>query len=330
MLAKKWFGMLMALAVPLSAAAWADPVRAQEKVVVLRGITPWSTDYYWTDPFIMFQKLVNQRLKGRVSVSYLGADEVVPPFEQIEALRNGVVDVILGASSYYTGQIPEALGVLYAKLPPSKLRQNGFYDLMRKVHLEKGNVVYLANVGGAPGTAFRLFSKVKIDKPDLTGLKIRVTPVYIELVKALGGSPINMKPSEVYTALERGIVDGYGWSYGGITDFAWHEVTKYVIDEPFYTANTAILINKAAWDKLPGDVKQTLEEIGVELEKRAEKAMADRNAKEDALLKSKGLQFIKFSPADAKKFRDTAYDAAWKAYIAKNPEFGPKLKALSE
>ena len=247
--------VLAAAIAAIGFASGADPVAAQDKVITLRGITPWALSYYWSEPFPMFQKMVNERLKGKVILSFLGADEVVPPFEQFEALRNGVVDVILGASSYYTGQVPEALGVLYTKLPPSKLRQNGYYDLMRKLHLEKGNVVYLANVGGSPGTAFRLFTKTKIEKPDLSGLKIRVTPVYIELVKALGGTPIAMKPSEVYTALERGVVDGYGWSYGGITDFAWHEVTKFVIDHAFYSANTSILFNKNAWDKQPADVK---------------------------------------------------------------------------
>lgn len=326
-IAKQMVGLVVA--VGLIAFGFAGVARAQDKIV-LRGITPWDLSYYWCAPFSMFQKMVNQRFKGRVTVSYLGANEVVPSFEQFEALRNGVVDVILGAASYYTGQIPEASAVLYTKLPPAALRKNGYYDLMRKIHLEKGNVVYLANTGGAPGTAFRLFSNVKLDKPDFAGQKIRVTPVYVELVKALHGTPITMPPSEVYTALERGVVNGYGWSYGGITDFGWHTVTKYVIDHPFYSANTSILINADAWRRLPQDVRDGLEEIGKELEVRANDAMVKHNAKEDDLLRGVGLKFIRFSASDAEHYIATAYEAGWKAYIAKHPTLGPKLKALSE
>ncbi|MBM3509235.1 MAG: hypothetical protein FJX61_03725 [Alphaproteobacteria bacterium] len=320
--------ILIAATVAAATLAVAGHASAQQ-AVRLKGLTPWVTSYYWSEPFAIFQQMVNSRLKGKVEVNYLGGAEVIPLFEQFEAVRNGTVDVILGAASYYTGQIPEAMAIQFAKLPPTKLRTNGYYDLMRKIHLDKG-VVYLANTGGSPGTAFRMFVNAKLDKPDFTGLKLRVTPVYVALVKAMGGTPINMAPGEVYTALERKVVDGYGWSYGGIADFGWQEVTKYVIDHPFYTANTAILFNKRVWDGFAPEVKAELEKIGVELEARSEKWMADYIKKEDALLKGLGVQSIKWSGADAERYIKTVYESGWKEYLEKNGEIGAKLKALTE
>ncbi len=323
--------LIFALAVAVIALAIAGPQPARAEPVTLKGITPWVQSYYWSEPFLMFQRMVNsnKNLKGKVIISYLGANEVVPTFEQFEAVRNGSVDLILGAASYYTGQIPEAMAVQYAKLPPTELRKSGFYDLMRSIHEDAG-VVYLANTGGSPGKAFRMFVNKKLDKPDFTGLKFRVTPVYISLVKAFGGTPINMSPSEVYQALDRKVVDGYGWSYGGITDFGWQEVTRYVIDIPFYSANTAIIFNKKVWDGLPADVQAELEKIGAQLEARAEKFMADYINKEDTLLKGLGVNFLKFSDADTKRYVETAYSAGWEDYLEKNPNNGPKLKSLSE
>lgn len=303
---------------------------AQDEPTVLRGITPWVETYYWSEPFFIFQRLVNERLDGRVRVDYLGAEEIVPSFDQLEALRNGVVDVILGAASYYTGQIPEAMAVVYSRRSPVELRESGFYDLMREIHLEKGGVVYLANTGGTAGTAFRLFMNREITTPDLDGLRIRVTPVYIELVQALNGTPIAMPPSEVYTALERGVVDGYGWSYGGLVDYGWHEVTDYVIDHPFFTANTAVIFNREVWDHLPEDIRAELEEIGKEVEIEAVAYMDDYITREDELLRELGLKFIQFSPEDAEFFLNTAYDTAWSEFIAAHPEVGPKLRELSE
>jgi TRAP-type C4-dicarboxylate transport system substrate-binding protein len=319
---------LIAATIAVATLALAGHASAQQ-AVRLKGLTPWVTSYYWSEPFAIFQQMVNSRLKGKVEVNYLGGAEVVPLFEQFEAVRNGTVDVILGAASYYTGQIPEAMAIQFAKLPPTKLRTNGYYDLMRKIHLDKG-VVYLANTGGSPGTAFRMFVNAKLEKPDFTGLKLRVTPVYVALVKAMGGTPINMAPGEVYTALERKVVDGYGWSYGGIADFGWQEVTKYVIDHPFYTANTAILFNKRVWDGFAPEVKAELEKIGIELEARSEKWMADYIKKEDALLKGLGVQSIKWSGADAERYIKTVYESGWKEYLEKNGEIGAKLKALTE
>jgi TRAP-type C4-dicarboxylate transport system substrate-binding protein len=127
-----------------------------------------------------------------------------------------------------------------------------------------------------------------------------------------------MGPGDVYTAMERGVVDGYGWTYTGIDVFGWNEVTRYVIDHPFYSLDGSILMNKAVWDKLPADIRTTLTEIGAELEGRVEKFMGDRLSKEDQKLKKLGLQYIKFSPADAERYVRTAYDEGWKDFIEKN------------
>ena len=47
-------------------------------------------------------------------------------------------------------------------------------------------------------------------------------------------------PGEVYTALERGVVDGYGWPIGGIFDLNWHERTKFRVDPGFYDAEVSL------------------------------------------------------------------------------------------
>jgi TRAP-type C4-dicarboxylate transport system substrate-binding protein len=303
-------------------------VNAADKVITLKGITPWQADYDLCKAFFNFQELVHKKSKGKLQVTYLGGPEVAPPFEQVEALRNGVVDVILAAAAYYRPQVPEAECIMLTKLPPSKLRTSGFYDKMREYHLKRANVIYLANTAGV--NKFRLYSNTYIDKPDLSGIKFRVSPVYVPLVEGLKGTPIMMKPAEVYTALERGVVDGYGWTYLGIMDFGWQEVTKYVIDHPFYALDGSILINADVYNKLPKDMQNMLEEIGVELEVMTEKFIGERMASEDQRLKDAGLKFIKFSDQDGKKFVQTAYDEGWKVFYKKFPEIGPQLRKLGE
>jgi TRAP-type C4-dicarboxylate transport system substrate-binding protein len=311
-------------AIVAAAVAWSSAALAQN-AVVLKGVTPWQASYYWSEPFLIFQRLVNTRLKGKVQVDYLGGPEVVPPNNQFEAVRNGTIDTILAGASYYAGEIPESMAGTFSKKAGSALRQTGYFDLMRRIHLEKGNVVYLASIGGEADRAFRFFIKKKIDKPDFTGLKLRVSPIYVDMVKALGGTPVNIAPGEVYTALERGVIDGVAWSYGGIADFGWQDQVKFVVEQAFYTGGSSILINKAAWDKLAPEVRAELEKIGAELEVESEKFHAGFAKREDAMLKGLGLEFVKFDAGDTRKYLAAAYDQAWKAFVEKNPKYGPDL-----
>jgi TRAP-type C4-dicarboxylate transport system substrate-binding protein len=302
---------------------------AQSRPITLKGVTPYTADFYLSKPLFIFKEMVEERTNGRLKIDHIGGEEVIRGIEQFEALRNGVIDVAMGITSYYSGTVPEGLALQYNKdVLPSDSRKNGFYDLMRKIHLDKGGVVYLAWAGGNPGTAFRLYTKVKVNKPDFTNLRIRVSPVYTALVKALNGTPVSIPWPDTYAALERGIADGFGSTYGGITDYGLHEVSKYVIDHPFYTLNNTIILNKASWDKLRADLRQQLEALAPEYERKVEDFFANYVKDEDQRLKAKGMEFIRFSNEDAKKYVDTAYLAGWADFVAKNPEIGPKLKAL--
>jgi len=210
-----------------------------------------------------------------------------------------------------------AWAVQFVEKTPPELRKSGWYDVMRKIHMDQGGVVYLANTA-AGGGAFRIYMAKKIDKPDFKGLKIRVSPVYTPLVTALGGAPISMAPGEIFTGLERKVVDGFGWTYTGIDTMGLQEVSKYVIDHPFYSLDTVILMNKSVYDKLAPDVRKDLEEVAAETERRHAAYMQASLKKEDEKLKKLGLEFIKFSPADAERYVRTAYDAGWKDFAEKN------------
>jgi TRAP-type C4-dicarboxylate transport system substrate-binding protein len=322
---------VLAAAGVTSLAALTGHAQAQAQPIVLKGIVPYHPQNYLAQPLFILQKMLDERTKGQIKIQFIGGEEVVKALEQFDAVRNGVADISLAVASYYTGTVPEALAVQYnQKLLPAQMRTNGFYDLMRKIHLEKGNVIYLANASGTPGRAFRLYTKKKVEKADLTGMKIRVSPVYTALVQGLGGTPVSMPPPDVYSALERGVVDGYGWTYAGTMDYSFNEVAKYAIDPPFYSLNSAILMNRAAYERMPADAKAQLEAVAKDFETAVAEYYANYIKEEDAKLKAKGVEVVTLPPADAAKYLEVAYKGGWADFLAKNPGVGPQLKALTE
>jgi TRAP-type C4-dicarboxylate transport system substrate-binding protein len=186
------------------------------------------------------------------------------------------------------------------------------------------NAVFLARV--VDNNPFHLYLNKRISKPDLTGLKIRITPVYRDFFQALGATVVQTAPGEVYTALERGVVDGYGWPITGVFDLGWNERTKYRVDPGFYSAEVSILINKSAWDKLNDKQKAVLQKAAEQAEAEAVPEFTKENAADTARQAKAGIQTITFDAAGTKRYLDEAYKAGWDGIIRQSPEIGPKLR----
>src|SRR5262249_24165027 len=157
-------------------------------------------------------------------------------------------------------------------------------------------------------------------------LKLRITPVYRDFFQALGGTVVQTAPGEVYTALERGVVDGYGWPITGIFDLGWNEKTKYRVDPRFYTAGVSVLVKRTSWVRLTEGQKNVLRKAAELGEAEAVAEFAAENEREIKRQAAAGIQTIKFEPAMADTYVAKAYQAGWDGIIRQSPVTGPKLK----
>ena len=231
----------------------------------------------------------------------------------------------MSTGAFYTNIMPEADALKLTQLPATELRKNGAVDLINKVWNEKANMQYLGRV--IDFTPFHLYLTKKIDKPDLTGLKLRITPVYRDFFQALGATVVQTAPGEVYTALERGVVDGYGWPINGIFDFNWQEKTKFRVDPGFYSAEVSLVMNLDKWKALSQTQKDFLMRhvIAHEAANDSWKQVNENDIKRQA---QAGIQTITFDPATAKQFYDRAYEVAWTNLIKASPQYGPQMRQL--
>jgi len=263
--------------------------------------------------------------KGVLQINFIGGPKAIPTFEVGNAVKTGVVDIALATGAFYTNVMPEADFLKLTQITIAEQRKNGAYELINKVWNEKGNMLYLSRF--VENQPFHLYINKKIEKPDLTGQKIRISPVYREFFIALGANVVTIPPGEVYTALERGVIDGYGWPIGGIFDLNWNEKTKYRVDPGFYDAEVSLVMNLPSYKKLTEVQRKYLQNQIAALEAQ-NISWIKYNQDEISRQAKSGIQTIKFDAATSKAFVDKAYDEGWSNAMKQSPEFAAQLKKL--
>ena len=300
-----------------------------QQSITIKALMAWPENYTSNAGFREWVKRVNEMGKGKVTVRVIGGPEAIPLFEQIGALKRGLVDVVHTAAAYYMGVIPEVEAFGLSRLNPEEERTRGFYDLMVEIHKAHG-IMYLGRMQGvAPlGT---LCTKINLKSPkDLAGLKIRSVPIYDAFLKELKAVPVTIPVPETYTALERGVVDGFILPLaGGFTNLGFHEVVKYIVNHYFYQVPGTGLMNLEFWNKLPQEIRDFLTDVTKENEKVLGKIFYSLHEKELENALKAGVKLINFSPEDAKFFIETAYRTGWENLLKKSPKYGPRLKELS-
>jgi len=270
---------------------------------------------------------VNAKMGGQVRINYVGGPEVISRFQQVEALRTGVVDVTFTPSGDYQDQMPASQAIVLSKLSPSEERKSGFYDFLVEEHAKKINARYLGRVQISP---FYLWMKKEPKSlADLRGLKMRSGVLYDRLMREFGMVPVTINAPEVYTALGSGIVDGFGWPVTGPQKRGWLETVKNVIDIPFFGAsNVVIMMNLDKWKGLPPATQEALVKLTADFEPRMVKHFEAESEAEWKAIGNK-VKKIKFSAVENKTYLDTAYEVEWKTLQERAPELVGKLRTLT-
>ncbi len=312
------------IATGLALVVLAAPAGAAE--VTLRAVSAFAEGTTFSRNFERFIERVNAKGPGVIQLDYLGGGgKVMSPFELGKAIQTGIVDVGNLPGAFYTNLVPEADAIKLSEFTIREERQNGAWEYMNRLHVQKMNAYHLARQKDC--VPFNLYLNTKIDRPDLNGLKIRTTPIYSAFFSSLGATLLRTAPGEVYTALERGTVDGYGWPVQGVLDLGWHEVTKYRVEPSFYRASVEVLINEDTWGRLGDEQKAVLREAADWLESLCaeDRRINERERERQAEV---GIEVITFPEDVSGAYLEQAYEVGWAAFIEANPEHGPKLKEL--
>jgi C4-dicarboxylate-binding protein DctP len=211
-----------------------------------------------------FKKLAEERTKGRVKVEVYPNSQLYKDREEMEALQLGAVQMLAPS---------------LAKFGPLGVRSFELFDLpyifpnketlYRVMDGDIGAKLFnLLEAKGIKGLAFwdNGFKQMSANKPmktaeDFKGLKMRIqsSKVLEAQMKALGANPQVMAFSEVYSALQQGVVDGTENPMSNLYTQKMHEVQKHLTLSDHGYLGYAVIVNKGFWDGLPADVRATLE-----------------------------------------------------------------------
>ncbi|PKP84232.1 MAG: ABC transporter substrate-binding protein [Alphaproteobacteria bacterium HGW-Alphaproteobacteria-2] len=308
------------LAILAAALLAALPAAAGE--VRLRAVSAFVFGTVGTRAFEPFVAWVNENGRGVVQIDVIGGPEAMPPFEAGNAVSTGVVDIANVTSAFYTRLLPWADALHLATNTVQEQRANGCFALMDARHQSEMNVKLLARTGDH--VPFHLYLTKPISGADLTGLTIRTTPVYRAMFEALGATLVQTAPGEVYAALERGAIDGYGWPLQGVLDLGWEAHTKYRVDPGFYQMDVNFLINLDTWNALD-DAQRALLEAGARHAEALNARNIEINAEERRKQAAAGIETIALEGADAALWVETAQREGWKVVHTADPALAEAL-----
>jgi TRAP-type C4-dicarboxylate transport system substrate-binding protein len=314
---------LLAIVAGLGFLAFASAAVAQELTLKAAVFVPPSTTY--GIPFKRFVDHVNDTGKGIVQIRIVGGPEAVPADGQAQAVKNGVLDMAAIPPAYYKSAMVEGDAQILSDMTLAEQRKSGAYAMLSSIAGERLNALYLTTYG--IGVPFHLYvtKEMPIAKlGDLSGLRFRGQPNYNAIFKHYGIAGVNIAAPEVYTALERGTVQGYGWPLWGINDFGWEKLTKMRVDPGFYNVVNTVLMNKEKYAALSPEQRKVLDDAVAWFEKDSE-GYTEGKSKESLDSQAKaGVKPVNFGP----EWKKTAVSLYWDDLKKLSPDAIAKLQPL--
>jgi len=312
----------------LTILAFPNQSASSEKKYTLKAITAFPKNHAILVVVPELIKRVKEKSNGRLEIKWIGGPEIVKGFDQAEALRSGMIDMLLYIP---TSWMKSALPIVDAKglseLTAPEERASGAYNLWQDTF----RTVNIEHLGfWSTSLRFQLYTIDKISSlDDLKGKTIRVMPLYVPFIKALGASPITMAPPELYTALQRKVVDGYIWLEFGSVTSGWNEVVNYMTTPTIFRGEATCAVNLDKFKALPKDLQDILHETMAEMELYDIEQMNRLVMQEKETMIKGGMEVIPLPEEDANKFVKLSQDITWQSIIDKEPELGKKFRELT-
>lgn len=324
MIARRKFGKAMLGAGAGIAAAAATGAQAQQ-------VTKWKMQSVWPAGTINqkifedFCARVKVLTNGRLEIEPLPVGTIVAYSETLDAMTNGILDGHQSGGAAFAGK--EAALALIGDLNggfenPYQMQMwveyGGGLELTREAY-RKFNVHYVGPVWW--GVESLPAKKPLRTLADLKGVKMRVPEgLGADIWRRVGVGVVTLPGSEVYTSLERGVIDATDWGTLGMNnDMGLHKVAQYPIYPGFHSMPSGdVAVAMPRWNALAPDLKAILETAVRDFSRDMIQRIAVEDMKALQASKTQGVQLIAWPDSERRKFREIAREA-WAEWAKKSP-----------
>lgn len=274
-----------------------------------------------------YQKAVEKASNGSIKFVISGP-EAVPPFEQLQPVASGAFQFLFTNGAYHFGTTPLMLAFEALGGTPEQRRTSGVLDYLDR-HYQKLGLKLVSMAMTRDGHYQLILKKPLTAAGDLAGHKIRGNPAYQSVVKMLGGSIVNLPFGEVYTALDKGVVDGFAAVGIGITQTKLYEVSKYVVRPAFGFNCQAVLANLNTWNKLTAAERKILLDEGAKADARWLELSTQLMAEDERSLVANGMQVVHMGEAQKAKLKAAWSEGIWEMAAQKHKKEVEEFRAFA-
>jgi TRAP-type C4-dicarboxylate transport system substrate-binding protein len=276
-------------------------------------------------------KIIEAKSNKGITFQYFPGDQLLKPTETAEAMRKNVIQVAVTDSQYemdrfgILGDVATAPFSWDADKWHSHWRDPGsFFDFAEPIW-NKNKLHYLA----APRVTAELHSKKPIHKlEDFKGKLIRASGSMLEVLKMLGAEPTFIPLSEVYEAIERGVIDGSCTSISDYSGSKRYEVAKYLTISGIYTGKMDHAMNLEVYNSMPKEWQKIIDNAFIEAEQWwAKTGLPEENKEIFDILKKNKVE-IYYLPDEERARWKKATMPFWDGMAKKYPNDYPRLKTI--
>ena len=295
----------------------------------------WKMVTTWPANFPVFQEGAEQfaddvrvMSDGRLDIHVYAGGELVPALQVFDAVSQGTAEMGHGSPYYWAGKVPEAQFFssvpfgMTAKGMNAWLYYGGGLELWREVYAPYNVIPFpMGNTGVQMGG---WFNKKIETVDDLKGLHMRIPGLGGKVLERAGGKPVLMAGGEIYTALDRGVIDATEW----VAPFhdlrlGLNRAAKYYYYPGWHEPGTMfeLIVNADKWNELPDDLKRIVDTTAAAI---SQKIYAEMEYKNQLALKeiraNKNIELIEFPEPVLKELQRLSV-ITLDEEAAKNPAF---------
>lgn len=277
-----------------------------------------------------FARHVKEETGGRVEIKTFPAGMLMGSGQVPEAVSRGTLDIGHTYLVYYSGKEPalKAVNEWPAEVHPMQgvtwFYEGGGAELMRKI-VGKHNMHFL---GVTPLLGEQIWSKKEIKGvADMKGMKLRAAGLAADSFTRLGAAVVAMPGEEVYQALQRGVIDGLEFTTMPVNyGLGLHEVAKFVSMPSYSGGGTSDwIVNQAAWNKLPDDLKPKIETALVKASEEYHRSAVAEEKELTEKLANSGVKLVRWPDAEVRKMEAARLAVMKEKYAVESPLYAEKL-----